>query len=155
MYKTILAIITALFLIVSSFIFLQNANKDINTIKHIVSEEMQIKKEFESQRGFGNDRFDIYSFNLEKPKNLKNFKNIDSEYEYFSKNFKNMIDIEVDNSENEKFENKKIKKDMGLIENSDDGKYTYIETEKQKREMYIYSKNLNIGYYFVFEIWQI
>lgn len=152
MYKTILAIITALFLIVSSFIFLQNANKDINTIKHIVSEEMQIKKEFESQRGFGNDRFDIYSFNLEKPKNLKNFKNIDSEYEYFSKNFKNMIDIEVDNSENEKFENKKIKKDMGLIENSDDGKYTYIETEKQKREMYIYSKNLNIGYYFVFEI---
>ena len=38
---------------------------------------------FKSERGFGNDRFDIYSFSLRKPEDISGFQMVSEESEKF------------------------------------------------------------------------
>ncbi len=116
------------------------------------SNDVGLVNEFISDRGFGSDRFDIYSFKLNSDLNLSNFKTIDKDYKKIIKKFINMMDIERKDPDNDEFVSDNIKKDLSEIENLKGSVYLYSKIEENKEYLYVYSAQLNKGYCFVFFI---
>ena len=126
-------------------------NKDY---KEIVDYEMDIEEVYDSERGFGNDRFTIYSFSvsgnkdmaglkpindLEKNKPMS-LKDIKPKLEYIKQNYKDKI---KDISEIEDF--------IRDLEAEENGKFMYF-VEGGTYKLYLYNPNIKSGYLFVFVI---
>nr|WP_075574396.1 hypothetical protein [Ezakiella massiliensis] len=131
-------------------------NQDFKEIvdKEIVDYEMDIDEVYDSERGFGNDRFTIYSFSvsgnkdmaglkpindLEKNKPMS-LKDIKPKLEYIKQNHKDKI---KDISEIEDF--------IRDLEADEDGKFMYF-VEGGTYKLYIYNPKTKNGYLFVFVI---
>lgn len=126
-------------------------NKDY---KEIVDYEMDIDEVYDSERGFGNDRFTIYSFSINGNKDMaglkpindleKNkpmsLKDIKPKLEYIKQNHKDKI---KDISEIEDF--------IRDLEADEDGKFMYF-VEGGTYKLYIYNPKTKNGYLFVFVI---
>lgn len=100
---------------------------------------------FKSERGFGNDRFDIYSFSLKKPEDMSGFHMVSEEYEKFFWDFRCMIDVELMNDPSRASSLKALKADIDKIKNQEDGRYLYVSSNGT-RKLYVYSPMLNTGY---------
>ena len=130
-------------------------NQDFKEIvdKEIVDYEMDIEEVYDSERGFGNDRFTIYSFSvsgnkdmagkpikdLEKNKPMS-LKDIKPKLEYIKQNYKDKI---KDISEIEDF--------IRDLEAEENGKFMYF-VEGGTYKLYLYNPNIKSGYLFVFVI---
>ena len=138
------------------FILTSCKNQDFKEIvdKEIVDYEMDIDEVYDSERGFGNDRFTIYSFSvsgnkdmaglkpindLEKNKPMS-LKDIKPKLEYIKQNHKDKI---KDISEIEDF--------IRDLEADEDGKFMYF-VEGGTYKLYIYNPKTKNGYLFVFVI---
>ncbi len=102
-----------------------------------------------SERGFGNDRFDIYDFTLTDTDkaDLASFKDKDEDYDkksYFFKHF-----LELEKKDITAYDT--VINDVDKLEKCDDFKYMYI-TNGYNEKMYIYSLKENKGYCFILEI---
>ena len=101
-----------------------------------------IKLEYKSDRGFGNDKFDIYSFSVEGE---INFNNEDSNLEeIYQKEFRNIL-----NAESKK--NEALKEKQNQIENLLEEKrfvHKFINLEGTKK-LYLYDLVSNKGYCFI------
>lgn len=123
-------------------------NQDFKEIvdKEIVDYEMDIDEVYDSERGFGNDRFTIYSFSVSGNKDMAGKpikdldKNILSSLENIKQNHKDKI---KDISEIEDF--------IRDLEADEDGKFMYF-VEGGTYKLYIYNPKTKNGYLFVFVI---
>lgn len=106
---------------------------------------------FKSERGFGNDRFDIYSFSLKKPQDMSGFHPMSEKSEKFFLDYTTMIDAELMNDPSKETSLKAIKAGIDHIKNQEDGQYLHVSSHGRGK-LYVYSPGLNIGYCLVLVI---
>ncbi|WP_035112127.1 hypothetical protein [Finegoldia magna] len=146
--KIILMIMLAFISVVLSIVYVAKSNKNISDLSEINSSIKTYKVRFESDRGFGNDRFDIYSFSLKSQDNLKDFKQKNDELnQIFDNNFETMMvsEQEKNNAIQE------LKADIEKLKNSKHILFKYIEKDGTKK-LYLYDKNTNKGYCMIMTI---
>lgn len=130
------------------FILSSCKNQDFKEIvdKEIVDYEMDIDEVYDSERGFGNDRFTIYSFSVSGNKDMagKPIKDLD----------KNILSSLETIKQNHKDKIKNISEIDDFISNleaEENGKFMYF-VEGGTYKLYLYNPNTKSGYLFVFVI---
>ena len=138
---------TILILLVVACIFAFNhlVGNNRNELSELGSSVQTIKLGYKSERGFGNDRFDIYSFSLEGE---VKFNNEDSNLEeIYQKEFRSIL-----NKESKK--NPELKEKQNQIEKLLEEKrfvYKYVNLKGTKK-LYLYDSVSNKGYCFILTI---
>ncbi|MDU6552433.1 hypothetical protein [Finegoldia magna] len=146
--KIILMLILAFIAVVLCIVYVAKSNKNISDLSEISLSIEAYTIEFKSDRGFGNDRFDIYSFSLKSQDNLKNFKQKNDELDQiYDDNFETMMITEQE--KNNKMQ--ELKTDIEKLKNSKHILFKYIEKDGTKK-LYLYDKNDNIGYCMILTI---
>ncbi|WP_297809863.1 hypothetical protein [uncultured Finegoldia sp.] len=146
--KIILMIMLAFISVVLSIVYVAKSNKNISDLSEINTSIKTYKVRFESDRGFGNDRLDIYSFSLKSQDNLKDFKQKNDELDQiFDNNFETMMLSEQEKNN----QIQELKADIEKLKNSKHILYKYIEKDGTKK-LYLYDKNANIGYCMILTI---
>ena len=139
------SIILILILVTCIFAFNHFAQNSRNELSELGNHIQNIKLEYKSERGFGNDKFDIYSFSVEGE---INFNNEDSNLEeIYQKEFRNIL-----NTESKK--NPELKEKQNQIENLLEKKrfmYKSINLKGTKK-LYLYDSVSKKGYCFILTI---
>ena len=146
--KIILMLMLAFISVVLSIVYVARSNKNINDLSEMSSSIEDYTIKFKSDRGFGNDRFDIYSFSLKSQDNLKDFKQKNDELDQiFDNNFETMMVSEQEKNN----QIQELKADIEKLKNSKHILYKYIEKDGTKK-LYLYDKNTNKGYCMILTI---
>lgn len=146
--KIILMIILAFIAVVLCIVYVAKSNKNISDLSEMSSSIEDYTIKFKSDRGFGNDRFDIYSFSLKSQDNLKDFRQKNDELDQiFDNNFETMMVSEQE--KNNKIQ--ELKADIEKLKKSKHILYKYIEKDGTKK-LYLYDKNTNKGYCMILTI---
>ena len=146
--KIILMLILAFIAVVLCIIYVAKSNKTISDLSEMSSSIEDYTIKFKSDRGFGNDRFDIYSFSLKSQDNLKDFRQKNDELDQiFDNNFETMV-VSKQEKNNQIQE---LKADIEKLKNSKHILYKYIEEDGTKK-LYLYDKNTNKGYCMILTI---
>ena len=146
--KIILMLILAFIAVALCIVYVAKSNKNISDLSEINSSIETYKVRFESDRGFGNDRFDIYSFSLKGQDNLKDFRQKNDELDQiFDNNFETMMVSEQEKNN----QIQELKADIEKLKNSKHILYKYIEKDGTKK-LYLYDKNTNKGYCMILTI---
>ena len=139
------SIILILILGACIFAFSHFAQNNRNELSELESTVQNIKLEYKSERGFGNDKFDIYSFSVEGE---INFNNEDSNLEeIYQKEFSNIL-----NTESKK--NQALKEKQNQMENLLEKKrfvYNYV-IQKGTKKLYLYDSVSKKGYCLILTI---
>ena len=139
------SIILILLLVASIFVLYYLVGNNRNELSELGAPVQNIKLEYKSERGFGNDRFDIYSFSIDGE---VEFNNEDSNLEaIYQKEFRNIL-----NTESKK--NEALKEKQNQIENLLEKKrfvYNYV-IQKGTKKMYLYDSVSKKGYCFILTI---
>lgn len=139
------SIILLLLLVTCIFAFYHLIGNNRNELSELGIPAKNITLEYKSERGFGNDRFDIYSFSLEDE---VNFSNEDANLEeIYQKEFSNIF-----NTESKK--NQALKEKQNQIENLLKEKrfiYKYVVLKGTKK-LYLYDEVSNKGDCFILTI---
>lgn len=136
-----------LILILVAFIFAINrlAGNSRNDLSELGNHVQNIKLEYKSERGFGNDSFDIYSFSIDGE---VEFNNEDSNLEaIYQKEFRNILNTETK-------KNPELKEKQNQIENLLEEKrfvYKFINLKGTKK-LYLYDSVSKKGYFFILTI---
>lgn len=146
--KIILMLMLAFISVVLSIVYVAKSNKNISDLSEINSSIETYKVRFKIDRGFGNDRFDIYSFSLKSQDNLKDFRQKNDELDQiFDNNFETMMVSEQEKNN----QIQELKADIEKLKNSKHILYKYIEKDGTKK-LYLYDKNANKGYCMILTI---
>ncbi|MDU2708846.1 MAG: hypothetical protein E7C38_00415 [Finegoldia magna] len=146
--KIILMLILAFIAVVLCIIYVAKSNKTISDLSEMSSSIEDYTIKFKSDRGFGNDRFDIYSFSLKSQDNLKDFRQKNDELDQiFDNNFETMMVSEKEKNN----QIQELKADIEKLKNSKHILYKYIEEDGTKK-LYLYDKNTNKGYCMILTI---
>ncbi|MDU2500634.1 hypothetical protein [Finegoldia magna] len=144
----ILMLILAFIAVVLCIVYVAKSNKNISDLSEINTSIKTYKVRFKSDRGFGNDRFDIYSFSLKSQDNLKDFKQKNDELDQiFDNNFETIMITEQEKNN----QIQELKADIEKLKNSKHILYKYIEKDGTKK-LYLYDKNANKGYCMILTI---
>ena len=139
------SIILILILVVFIFAFNHFSQTNSNELSELGTSVQNIKLEYKSERGFGNDRFDIYSFSIEGEVNFNDdIRNLE---EIYQKEFRSIL-----NTESKK--NEALKEKQNQIENLLEKKrfvYNYV-IQKGTKKMYLYDSVSKKGYCFILTI---
>ena len=138
-------IILVLLLVTCIFVVYYLVGNNRNELSELGTPVQNIKLEYKSERGFGNDRFDMYSFSVEGE---INFNNDDGNLgEIYQKEFRNIL-----NTESKK--NEALKEKQNQIENLLEKKrFVYKSINlKSTKKLYLYDTVLNKGYCFILTI---
>lgn len=146
--KIILMLILAFIAVVLCIVYVAKSNKNISDLSEINSSIETYKVRFESDRDFGNDRFDIYFFSLKSRDNLKDFRQKNDELDQiFDNNFETMMVSEQE--KNNKIQ--ELKADIEKLKKSKHILFKYVEKDGTKK-LYLYDKNTNKGYCMILTI---
>lgn len=146
--KIILMLILAFIAVVLCIVYVAKSNKNISDLSEMSSSIEDYTIKFKSDRGFGNDRFDIYSFSLKSQDNLKDFRQKNDELDQiFDNNFETMMVSEQEKNN----QIQELKADIEKLKNSKHILYKYIEEDGTKK-LYLYDKNTNKGYCMILTI---
>ena len=139
------SIILILILVVCIFAFNHFSQNNRNELSELGTHVQNINLEYKSERGFGNDRFDMYSFSIEGE---VNFNNEDANLEeIYQKEFSNIFNTESKM-------NRTLKEKQNQIENLLKDKrfsYKYVVLKGTKK-LYLYDAVSNKGYCFILTI---
>ena len=139
------SIILILILVTCVFTFNHFAQNNRNELSELGTSVKNIKMAYKSERGFGNDRFDIYSFSIEGE---INFNNEDSNLEeIYQKEFRSILNTEIK-------KHQELKEKQNQIENLLEEKrfvYKFVNLKGTKK-LYLYDSISNIGYCFILTI---
>ena len=139
------SIILILILVACIFAFNHFAQNNRNDLSELGTHVQNIKLEYKSERGFGNDKFDIYSYSLDGEVNFNNeYANLEGIYQ---KEFRNIL-----NTESKK--NKELKEKQNQIENLLEKKrfvYNYV-IQKGTKKLYLYDSVSKKGYCLILTI---
>ena len=136
------SIILRLILVACIFAFNHFAQNNRNELSELGTPVQNIKLEYKSERGFGNDRFDIYSFSIEGEVNFND--DVSNLEEVYQKEFRSIL-----NTESKK--NQELKEKQNQIENLLEEKrfvYKFFNLEGTKK-LYLYDLVSNKGYCFI------
>ena len=139
------SIILILILVTCIFAFNHFAQNSRNELSELGNHIQNIKLEYKSERGFGNDRFDMYSFSVE---GKIDFNNEDSNLEaIYQKEFRSIL-----NTESKK--NQALKEKQNQIENLLEKKrFVYKSINlKGTKKLYLYDSVSKKGYFFILTI---
>ena len=139
------SIILILILVACIFAFNHFAQNNRNELSELGDPVQNIKLEYKSERGFGNDRFDIYSFSIEGEVNFNDdVSNLEGIYQ---KEFRNIL-----NTESKK--NPALKEKQNQIENLLEKKrFVYKSINlKGTKKLYLYDSVSKKGYCFILTI---
>ena len=139
------SIVLILILVACIFAFNHFAQNNRNELSELGDFVQNIKLEYKSERGFGNDRFDIYSFSIEGEVNFND--DVSNLEEIYQKEFRNIL-----NTESKK--NEELKEKQNQIENLLEEKrfvHKFINLECTKK-LYLYDSVSNKGYCFIVTI---
>ena len=139
------SIVLIMILVACIFAFNHFAQNNRNELSELGDPVQNIKLEYKSERGFGNDRFDIYSFSVEGEVNFND--DVSNLEEIYQKEFRNIL-----NTESKK--NPELKEKQNQIENLLEKKrfvYNYV-IQKGTKKLYLYDTVSNKGYYFILTI---
>ena len=146
--KIILTVIATFIVLVLPIVYFIKSNKNISDLSEINTSIKTYNVKFESDRGFGNDRFDIYSFSLKSQDNLKDFRQKNDELDQiFDNHFETMMVSEQEKNN----QIQELKADIEKLKNSKHILYKYIEKDGTKK-LYLYDKNTNKGYCMIMTI---
>ena len=139
------SIILILLLVASIFVLYYLVGNNRNELSELGAPVQNIKLEYKSERGFGNDRFDIYSFSIDGE---VEFNNEDSNLEaIYQKEFRNILNTETK-------KNPELKEKQNQIENLLEEKrfvHKFINLEGTKK-LYLYDSVSKKGYCFILTI---
>lgn len=139
------SIIPILILVACIFAINRLTGNNRNDLSELGNHVQNIKLEYKSDRGFGNDRFDIYSFSIEGEVNFNDdVSNLEAIYQ---KEFRNIL-----NTESKK--NLELKEKQNQIENLLEKKcfmYKSINLKGTKK-LYLYDSVSKKGYCFIVTI---
>ena len=139
------SIVLILILVTCIFAINRLAGNNRNELSELGKPIKNIKLEYKSERGFGNDRFDIYSFSIEGEVNFNDdVSNLEAIYQ---KEFRNIL-----NTESKK--NPALKEKQNQIENLLQEKrfiYKYFILKGTKK-LYLYDSVSKKGYFFILTI---
>ena len=139
------SIVLILILVACIFAFNHFAQNNRNELSELGTPVQNVKLEYKSERGFGNDRFDMYSFSID---GKVEFNNDDSNLEaIYQKEFRNIL-----NTESKK--NEVLKEKQNQIENLLEKKrFVYKSINlKGTKKLYLYDSVSNKGYCFIVTI---
>ena len=139
------SIVLILILVACIFAFNHFAQNNRNELSELGTLVQNLKLEYKSERGFGNDRFDIYSFSLEGEVNFND--EVNKLEAIYQKEFRNIL-----NTESKK--NPELKVKQNQIENLLGEKhfvYNFINLKGTKK-LYLYDSVSNKGYCFILTI---
>ena len=139
------SIILLLLLVTCIFAFYHLIGNNRNELSELGISAKNITLEYKSERGFGNDRFDIYSYSLEDEVNFNNeYANLE---EIYQKEFRNIL-----NTESKK--NEALKEKQNQIENLLEKKrFVYKSINlKGTKKLYLYDTVSNKGYCLILTI---
>ena len=140
--KSVIYILLLVACIFAVYHFTQNNR---NELSELGSHIRNIKLEYKSERGFGNDRFDIYSFSIEGEVNFND--DVSNLEKIYQKEFRNIL-----NTESKK--NLELKEKQNQIEKLLKQKrfiYKYVFLKGTKK-LYLYDTVSNKGYCFILTI---
>ena len=136
------SIILILILVACIFTFNHFAQNNRNDLSELGTHVQNIKLEYKSERGFGNDRFDIYSFSVEGEVNFND--DVSNLEEVYQKEFRSIL-----NTESKK--NEALKEKQTQMENLLEKKrfvYNYV-IQKGTKKLYLYDSVSKKGYCFI------
>ena len=136
------SIVLILILVACIFAINRLAGNNRNELSELGAPVQNIKLEYKSERGFGNDRFDIYSFSIEGEVNFND--DVSNLEEVYQKEFRSIL-----NTESKK--NQELKEKQNQIENLLEEKrfvYKFFNLEGTKK-LYLYDLVSNKGYCFI------
>ena len=139
------SIVFILLLVATIFSVYYLIGNNRNELSELGTSVQNIKLEYKSERGFGNDRFDIYSFSIEGEVNFND--DVSILEEIYQKEFRNIL-----NTESKK--NRSLKEKQNQIENLLKEKrfiYKYFVLKGTKK-LYLYDAVSNKGYCFILTI---
>lgn len=139
------SIVFILLLVATIFSVYYLIGNNRNELSELGTSVQNIKLEYKSERGFGNDRFDIYSFSIEGEVNFND--DVSILEEIYRKEFSNIF-----NTESKK--NQALKEKQNQIENLLKEKrfiYKYVVLKGTKK-LYLYDAVSNKGYCFILTI---
>ena len=139
------SIILILILVACIFAINRLTGNNRNDLSELGNHVQNIKLEYKSERGFGNDRFDMYSFSIDGE---VEFNNEDSNLEaIYQKEFRNIL-----NTESKK--NEALKEKQNQIENLLEKKRFVYKSINQKgtKKLYLYDSVSKKGYCFILTI---
>lgn len=118
-------------------------NRELKDLTEIGDRISSYKLEYYSERGFGNDREDVYSFSLKDPKDIKDFKEVN---DFFEKRYNNLIDlIKRENPDHH------ILDDLKEFRENNDIYFMDLD-QMSEEKLYFYSPKTNKGYLIIFTI---
>ena len=139
------SIVLILILVACIFAINHYAQNNRNELSELGDAVQNIKLEYKSERGFGNDKFDIYSFSVE---GKIDFNNEDSNLEeIYQKEFRSIL-----NTESKK--NEALKEKQTQMENLLEKKrfvYNYV-IQKGTKKLYLYDSVSKKGYCLILTI---
>lgn len=139
------SIILILILVACIFTFNHFAQNNRNDLSELGTPVQNIKLEYKSERGFGNDKFDIYSFSVEGE---IDFNNEDSNLEeIYQKEFRNILNTE--SKKNEALKEKQNQIENLLVEKRFVHKFIIL---KGTKKLYLYDSVSKKGYCFILTI---
>ena len=139
------SIILILILVVCIFEFSHFAQNNRNDLSELGTHVRNIKLEYKSKRGLGNDRFDIYSYSLDGEVNFNNeYANLERIYQ---KEFRNILNTE--SKKNEELKEKQNQIEKLLKEKRFIYKYGIL---KGTKKLYLYDSVSKKGYCFILTI---
>ena len=139
------SIILILILVACIFAINHLAGNNRNDLSELGTPVQNVKLEYKSERGFGNDRFDIYSFSIEGEVNFND--DVSNLEEVYQKEFRSIL-----NTESKK--NQELKEKQNQIENLLEEKrfvHKFINLEGTKK-LYLYDLVSKKGYCFILTI---
>ena len=130
-----------LILVIFSCIFKFNhfAQNNRNDLSELGTHVQNIKLEYKSERGFGNDRFDIYSFSIEGEVNFND--NVSNLKGIYQKEFRSILNTE--SKKNQELKEKQNQIEKLLKEKRFIYKYVIL---KGTKKLYLYDSVSKKGY---------
>ena len=138
-------VIYILLLVACIFAIYHFTQNNRNELSELGSHVRNIKLEYKSERGFGNDRFDIYSFSIEGEVNFNDdVSNLEGIYQ---KEFRNILNTE--SKKNQELKEKQNQIEKLLKQKRFIYKYVFL---KGTKKLYLYDSVLKKGYFFILTI---
>ena len=142
MKKSIIFILILVACIFAVYHFTQNNRNELSELQAPVQ---NLKLEYKSERGFGNDKFDIYSFSVEGE---INFNNEDSNLEeVYQKEFRSILNTE--SKKNQALKEKQNQIEKLLKQKRFIYKYVFL---KGTKKLYLYDSVSKKGYCLILTI---
>ena len=139
------SIILILILVACIFAFNHFAQNNRNELSELGAPVQNLKLEYKSERGFGNDKFDIYSFSIEGEVNFNDdIRNLE---EIYQKEFRSILNTE--SKKNEALKEKQNQIEKLLKEKRFIYKYFIL---KGTKKLYLYDSVSKKGYCFILTI---